>query len=155
MVFENNFYSITGNLNFTNQWSSSTTLPTGNSPAKAPPTTPQHFVPPTTSPQHVPPTNTPQHQTKSPGDAKPDYSRSHFDNAFNKKNETKEKPAKSADVFGDLLGSQGYQFSAKKDNFPRTINDMRKEEMAREMDPEKLKVMEWVRKFLCDDNKIR
>lgn len=124
-----------GNLNFTNQWSS-----TGNSPAKAPPTTPQHipnFVPPTT------PASTPQHQARSPVESRPDYSRSHFDNAFNKKNEQKEK-VKPMDVFGDLLGSQGYQFTAKKDNSPRTINQMRKEEMVKEMDPEKLKVMEWV-----------
>lgn len=52
---------------------------------------------------------------------------------------------KSEDVFGDLLGSQGYQFAAKKDNAPRTINEMRKEEVAKDMDPEKLKIMEWVR----------
>lgn len=129
------FYGI-GNLNFTNQWS------TGNSPAKVPPTTPQHipnFIPSTTTPTST----TPQHQAKSPVDSRPDYSRSHFDNAFNKKNEPKEK-VKSTDVFGDLLGSQGYQFTAKKDNSPRTINQMRKEEMVKEMDPEKLKVMEWV-----------
>lgn len=153
-----NFCFILGNLNFNNQWSSSTatttsapTLPTNStSPIKVPPTTPQHFTttpshqfaPPTT-PQHAPAT-TPQHQAKSPMETRPDYSRSHFDNAFTKKNEPKEKP-KSTDVFGDLLGSQGYQFSAKKDNSPRTINQMRKEEMVKEMDPEKLKVMEWVR----------
>lgn len=130
------FFTHTGNLNFTNQWSS-TTLPTGNSPAKAPPTTPQH-IPPTTTPS-----TTPQHQAKSP-EARPDYSRSHFD--FSKKNEPKEK-VKSTDVFGDLLGSQGYQFTTKKDNSPRTINDMRKVEMAKDMDPEKLKVMEWVGKL--------
>lgn len=141
-------------MNFTNQWSS----PTGNSPAKvAPPTTPQHtpnFIPPTnTTPT---PGSTPQHQPKSPaaaaataagGEAKPDYSRSHFDSAFGKKNEPPKEKVKSTDVFGDLLGSQGYQFTAKKDNSPRTINEMRKEEMAKDMDPEKLKVMEWVRKF--------
>lgn len=113
------------------------------------PTSSPHFIPPTT-PQHAP-ASTPQHQAKSPVEMKPDYSRSHFDNAFNKKNEPKEKP-KPADVFGDLLGSQGYQFTAKKDNSPRTINQMRKVEMAKEMDPEKLKVMEWVGQIfmLCE-----
>lgn len=68
---------------------------------------------------------------------------------MNKTNQSKEdlksKP-KSEDVFGDLLGSQGYTFTAKKDNTPRTINAMRKEELAVYMDPEKLKVMEWVSK---------
>lgn len=47
-------------------------------------------------------------------------------------------------MFGDLLGSQGYQFASKRDNSPRTINEMRKEELARDMDPEKLKILEWV-----------
>lgn len=44
----------------------------------------------------------------------------------------------SAD-FEDLLSGQG--FNAHKDKKgPRTIAEMRKEEMAKEMDPEKLKV---------------
>jgi hypothetical protein len=47
---------------------------------------------------------------------------------------------KVGDAFGDLLGSQGYNFTSTKDAGPRTINAMRKEEMARDMDPEKLKV---------------
>ena len=47
---------------------------------------------------------------------------------------------KAAD-FEDLLSSQG--FNAHKDKKgPRTIAEMRKEEMAKEMDPEKLKVSE-------------
>ncbi|XP_066260785.1 cyclin-G-associated kinase [Euwallacea similis] len=88
-------------------------------------------------------TTTPQHHVKSP--LGPDYSRSHFEplNKTNHKEDMKSKP-KSGDVFGDLLGSQGYTFSTKKDNTPRTINAMRKEELAVHMDPEKLKVMEWV-----------
>lgn len=113
------------------------TTPTSGSqtPNLAPPTTPQHSGSTAT---------TPKHQPKSPSG--PDYSRSHFD-TLNKnqqpQNDTKTKP-KSDDVFGDLLGSQGYTFSGKKDNTPKTINAMRKEEMATYMDPEKLKVMEWV-----------
>lgn len=47
------------------------------------------------------------------------------------------------DVFGDLLGSQGYDF-AKRDTGPKTMNAMRKEEMVKEMDPDKLKIHEWV-----------
>uniref|UniRef100_A0A8D0H6S7 Auxilin n=1 Tax=Sphenodon punctatus TaxID=8508 RepID=A0A8D0H6S7_SPHPU len=52
------------------------------------------------------------------------------------------KPKASAD-FEDLLSGQG--FNAHKDKKgPRTIAEMRKEEMAREMDPEKLKILEWI-----------
>uniref|UniRef100_A0A8D2LGC9 Auxilin n=1 Tax=Varanus komodoensis TaxID=61221 RepID=A0A8D2LGC9_VARKO len=52
------------------------------------------------------------------------------------------KPKMSAD-FEDLLSGQG--FNAHKDKKgPRTIAEMRKEEMAKEMDPEKLKILEWI-----------
>nr|XP_033772683.1 putative tyrosine-protein phosphatase auxilin isoform X2 [Geotrypetes seraphini] len=45
--------------------------------------------------------------------------------------------------FEDLLSSQG--FSAHKERKgPRTIAEMRKEEMAKEMDPEKLKILDWI-----------
>lgn len=51
------------------------------------------------------------------------------------------KSKSDEDIFGDLLGSQGYSFtSSKASTGPRTINDMRKEEMAKDMDPDKLKV---------------
>ncbi|XP_011309991.1 cyclin-G-associated kinase [Fopius arisanus] len=56
------------------------------------------------------------------------------------------RPAKSGDAFEDLLGSQGYNFfssrKADKDS-PKTINQMRKVEQAKTMDPERLKVNEW------------
>uniref|UniRef100_A0A803TX87 Auxilin n=1 Tax=Anolis carolinensis TaxID=28377 RepID=A0A803TX87_ANOCA len=52
------------------------------------------------------------------------------------------KPKMAAD-FEDLLSGQG--FNAQKDKKgPRTIAEMRKEEMAKEMDPEKLKILEWI-----------
>lgn len=134
--------SLGAKLNFDNQKDSSNGMA---SPYMVPPTTPQHIP---TTPQHVPPT-TPQHQAGSPSNSRPDYSRSHFD-TLGGKNEVKpdvkngnNKP-KSTDVFGDLLGSQGYQFSSKKDCGPRTINDMRKEELVKDMDPEKFKILEWV-----------
>lgn len=51
------------------------------------------------------------------------------------------KSKSGEDIFGDLLGSQGYSFNSTKGcSGPRTINEMRKEEMAKEMDPDKLKV---------------
>lgn len=114
-----------------------------------------------TTPYNQSASTTPQHHAKSPSG--PDYSRSHFD-TVNKSNvgkdDSKVKP-KSGDVFGDLLGSQGYTFTAKKDNTPRSINEMRKEEMATYMDPEKLKVLEWkegkknnIRALLCSMHTI-
>ncbi|RZC42947.1 cyclin-G-associated kinase [Asbolus verrucosus] len=134
------FFADLGNLGG-GTWNSN-----ASSPNKVPPTTPQHV--PSGTPQHKP--VTPQHQAKSPAD----YSRSHFE-TFNEKNEQKTK-VKSDDVFGDLLGSQGYKFTAKKDNAPKTINDMRKGEMATYMDPDKIKIMEWkegkknnIRALLC------
>ncbi|KAL4667626.1 hypothetical protein H8959_006315 [Pygathrix nigripes] len=42
-------------------------------------------------------------------------------------------------------GSSNLGFNAHKDKKgPRTIAEMRKEEMAKEMDPEKLKILEWI-----------
>ncbi|XP_049823586.1 cyclin-G-associated kinase isoform X2 [Aethina tumida] len=121
-----------------------------HTPNRAPPTTPQH------APQQPPPQ---KQQMKSP-----DYSRSHFEPVNNKNgqnNATEPKAKKSEDVFGDLLGSQGYSFTAKKDQGPKTINAMRKEEMQTYMDPEKLKVMEWkegkknnIRALLCSMHTI-
>lgn len=62
------------------------------------------------------------------------------------------KPKVDSDAFGDLLGD----FSSKKANEPRTIGEMRKEILAKEMDPDKLKIMEWtkgkernIRALLC------
>ena len=52
----------------------------------------------------------------------------------------------SGDAFEDLLGSQGYNFfssrKAEKDS-PKTINQMRKVEAAKNMDPDRLKIAEW------------
>ncbi|XP_051171936.1 cyclin-G-associated kinase [Leptopilina boulardi] len=55
------------------------------------------------------------------------------------------KPTKSGDAFEDLLGSQGYNFSSRKaeKESPKTINQMRKVEAAKTMDPDRLKISEW------------
>ncbi|XP_017777100.1 PREDICTED: cyclin-G-associated kinase [Nicrophorus vespilloides] len=121
-------------MNFSgNQWANNSKPQTNNNGmfTPNPPTTPQHGA-----------STTPQHHAKSP--ANPDYSRSHFDTAFGKKTAAPDVKPKPTDIFGDLLGSQGYQFTAKKDSGPRTMNDMRKEELVKDMDPEKLKILEWV-----------
>ncbi|XP_053682884.1 cyclin-G-associated kinase [Sabethes cyaneus] len=105
--------------------------------------------------------STPIHQMRSPSDAqRPDYSRSHFEPSKQSAtggNGTNGQPKeKSGDIFGDILGSQGYSFGSGKNQGPRTINDMRKEELVKEMDPERVKLMEWtegkknnIRALLC------
>ncbi|XP_060775902.1 putative tyrosine-protein phosphatase auxilin isoform X3 [Neoarius graeffei] len=51
---------------------------------------------------------------------------------------------KAADAnFDDLLSGQGFTGSKEKKG-PKTIAEMRKEEMAKEMDPEKLKILDWI-----------
>ncbi|KOB74354.1 Uncharacterized protein OBRU01_07417 [Operophtera brumata] len=89
----------------------------------------------------------PSSTTTLPGQAS--MGRSHFEPA---KTPADDKPKKPGDVFGDLLGSQGYQFASKRETGPRTMNAMRKEEMVKEMDPEKLKILDWkdnIRALLC------
>lgn len=132
--------------NLTNLSSSGNTrsshLNSGTAPRATPQSSPVHH-PPKTSPMASPMTG-------------PNYSRSHFD-PVKTENKNTGLPPKSTDVFGDLLGSQGYAFSScKKDTGPRTINDMRKEDLVKEMDPEKIKIMEWtegkkgnIRALLC------
>ncbi|XP_037104947.1 putative tyrosine-protein phosphatase auxilin isoform X3 [Syngnathus acus] len=53
------------------------------------------------------------------------------------------KPKASNANFDDLLSGQGFA-GAKEKKGPRTIAEMRKEEMAKEMDPEKIKILEWI-----------
>ncbi|KAG8437129.1 hypothetical protein GDO86_007994 [Hymenochirus boettgeri] len=55
--------------------------------------------------------------------------------------DTKQKG--SADNFEDLLSGQGFN-AHKERKGPRTIAEMRKEEMSKEMDPEKLKILDWI-----------
>ncbi|KAK0155192.1 putative tyrosine-protein phosphatase auxilin [Merluccius polli] len=53
------------------------------------------------------------------------------------------KPKVSDANFDDLLSGQGF-CGTKEKKGPRTIAEMRKEEMAKEMDPEKLKILDWI-----------
>ncbi|XP_052865574.1 cyclin-G-associated kinase [Anopheles cruzii] len=124
--------------------------------------------------------STPNHQQmRSPNEGnpqrQPDYSRSHF--AEPSKGTTPNNGGggsngsnggaggvgggvggvrSGGDIFGDILGQQGYSFGSTKNQGPRTMNDMRKEELVKEMDPERLKLMEWtegkksnIRALLC------
>ncbi|KAG8594449.1 hypothetical protein GDO81_001207 [Engystomops pustulosus] len=53
------------------------------------------------------------------------------------------KPKVTESDFGDLLTTQG--FSSKTDRKgPRTIAEMRRQEMTRDMDPLKLKILDWI-----------
>lgn len=53
------------------------------------------------------------------------------------------KPKVSESDFGDLLSTQG--FSARTDKKgPRTIAEMRRQELTREIDPLKLKILDWI-----------
>lgn len=75
----------------------------------------------------------PTKSAKTP--AEPNYS------GINLESETTKVPPKSGgDIFGDLLGSQGYTFSSKFNPGPKTINEMRREDLVKEINPEKLKV---------------
>lgn len=48
-------------------------------------------------------------------------------------------------MFGDLLGDGlGFTFSKDRDTGPKTVNAMRKAEMAKDMDPDKMKILDWV-----------
>lgn len=73
---------------------------------------------------------------------KPDYSRTNFEpkQSFS----TSAAYSKNTDLFGDILGEQGYKFGSKINQGPRSINDMRKDDLVKDMDPDKLKIMEWV-----------
>ncbi|XP_055021287.1 putative tyrosine-protein phosphatase auxilin [Boleophthalmus pectinirostris] len=53
------------------------------------------------------------------------------------------KPKVSEANFDDLLSGQGFAGTKEKKG-PRTIAEMRKEEMAKEMDPEKIKILDWI-----------
>lgn len=102
------------------------------------------------------PSVSPMHQAKSPmeNQSKPDYNRSHFE-AKPKQNGTTTSTAPAgtggSDIFADILGQQGYNFATKPQGGPRSINDMRKEELVKDMDPDKLRIMEWVR-IRCINN---
>ncbi|XP_069674893.1 cyclin-G-associated kinase isoform X3 [Periplaneta americana] len=126
----------------------------GGSPQHRPASwTPQGGVPGSTSPMpgYNTPVGTPHHTAKSPAQESSrtaDYSRSHFDSVFSKQQDPGGKAGSKGvkqpgDIFDDLLGSQGYQFP-KRETGPRTINEMRKEELAKDMDPDKLKILDWI-----------
>lgn len=105
-------------------------------------------TPPMTSPRF--PSTPVANQKTNEQATRPDYSRSNFGAGgapgAPAGNNQKPMPGSTSggDIFGDILGSQGYSFASRPANSTRSINAMRKEEMVKEMDPEKIKILEWV-----------
>uniref|UniRef100_A0A8C2ZV93 Auxilin n=1 Tax=Cyclopterus lumpus TaxID=8103 RepID=A0A8C2ZV93_CYCLU len=140
-------------------FSSKPTTPTGTAPSlppmgspSRPPPSPQHAEgwqpqtgagwqhqgqgpapPPKPSPSHTPlPHSSPQNR--------PNYNVSFSAMGGGGSPST---AAKAQANFDDLLSGQGFAGTKEKKG-PRTIAEMRKEEMAKEMDPEKIKILDWI-----------
>lgn len=139
---------------------------TGTSPHPTQYSSPTHqfggFVPNTNTAQATPSMPQARSPMENQAPSRPDYSRSHFETKP-KQNGTNNNPGSSnsgaaggsggvgvggsgggGDIFADILGQQGYNFATKPQGAPRSINEMRKEELVKDMDPDKLKIMEWV-----------
>ncbi|NWW01323.1 GAK kinase, partial [Oreocharis arfaki] len=95
-----------------------------------------------------PPSTSWQSQTKSSTAAKPNYTINMSVIGGREERGVRapsfgQKPKVSENDFEDLLSNQG--FSAKSDKKgPKTIAEMRKQEMSKDMDPLKLKILEWI-----------
>uniref|UniRef100_A0A1I8PUS5 non-specific serine/threonine protein kinase n=1 Tax=Stomoxys calcitrans TaxID=35570 RepID=A0A1I8PUS5_STOCA len=94
----------------------------------------------------------------SSSSSRPDYSRSHFEQPkpAGGSSSASQPQGKSSDIFADILGEQGYKFTSKANQGPRSINEMRKEDLIKDMDPKKVMIMEWtegkknnIRALLC------
>lgn len=146
------------NLNWGAQ--SGQTKPTsGTSPNTTQFSSPTHqfggFIPTANTAQPAPSMQQARSPMENQQPSRPDYSRSHFE-AKAKQNGTNNVNVGSSvgnpggggggvgDIFADILGQQGYNFATKPQGGPRSINEMRKEELVKDMDPDKLKIMEWV-----------
>uniref|UniRef100_A0A8C6U8N1 Auxilin n=1 Tax=Neogobius melanostomus TaxID=47308 RepID=A0A8C6U8N1_9GOBI len=139
-------------------FSSKPTTPTGSTPSfppmgspSRPPPSPQHTggwqphtgsapqpkpSPSHTSMPHTSPQNRPNYNVSFMGGGSPSAGGKAQANMG-------AKPKASAANFDDLLSGQGFA-GTKDKRGPRTIAEMRKEEMAKEMDPEKIKILDWI-----------
>ncbi|KAM8707179.1 hypothetical protein ACLKA7_011299 [Drosophila subpalustris] len=131
---------------------SASTTPVGHSPQPTQFSSPTHKPVPSPSqpqaqPQPQPAFSKPQTQQQpqpqpQAAQSRPDYSRTHFDTPKSSQ-QSAAGGTKSSDIFADILGQQGYSFGSKMHQGPRSINEMRKEELVKDMDPKKLLIMEW------------
>ncbi|XP_033737547.1 cyclin-G-associated kinase-like [Pecten maximus] len=69
------------------------------------------------------------------------------------------KPKLGADTFGDLLGD--HKFTSGKTDEPKSLAGMKRKELEEEMDPDKLRIMDWIqgkerniRALLCSLEKV-
>ncbi|XP_051232128.1 putative tyrosine-protein phosphatase auxilin isoform X6 [Dicentrarchus labrax] len=107
--------------------------PQGQGPAPQPKPSPSHTPMPHTSPQNRPNYNV---SFSAMGGGSP--------SAGNKAQAGMGTKPRVLDAnFDDLLSGQGFAGTKEKKG-PRTIAEMRKEEMAKEMDPEKIKILDWI-----------
>ncbi|KAM7012326.1 auxilin isoform 2-T3 [Tautogolabrus adspersus] len=107
--------------------------PQGQGPAPQPKPSPSHTPMPHSSPQNRPNYNV---SFSAMGGGSPSA-------AGKAQASMGTKPKVSNANFDDLLSGQGFA-GAKEKKGPRTIAEMRKEEMAKEMDPEKIKILDWI-----------
>ncbi|EDV47744.1 cyclin-G-associated kinase [Drosophila erecta] len=156
------------NINF-NRSTLSGMSPVGTSPQPTQFSSPTHKQSPSSQPQatfmHTAPQTqtlpttsslrTPTQSQSVPAQSKPDYSRAHFD-PQKAAHQAGTGGPKNSDIFADILGQQGYSFGSKMNQGPRSINEMRKEDLVRDMDPKKVRIMEWtdgkknnIRALLC------
>ncbi|XP_036971614.1 putative tyrosine-protein phosphatase auxilin isoform X2 [Acanthopagrus latus] len=107
--------------------------PQGQGPAPQPKPSPSHTPMPHTSPGHRPNYNV---SFSAMGGGSPSA-------GVKAQAGMGPKPKASDANFDDLLSGQGFAGTKEKKG-PRTIAEMRKEEMAKEMDPEKIKILDWI-----------
>ncbi|KAM8745174.1 auxilin isoform 2-T2 [Acanthopagrus schlegelii] len=107
--------------------------PQGQAPAPQPKPSPSHTPMPHTSPGHRPNYNV---SFSAMGGGSPSA-------GVKAQAGMGPKPKASDASFDDLLSGQGFAGTKEKKG-PRTIAEMRKEEMAKEMDPEKIKILDWI-----------
>ncbi|XP_054645568.1 putative tyrosine-protein phosphatase auxilin isoform X3 [Dunckerocampus dactyliophorus] len=107
--------------------------PQGQGPTPQPKPSPSHTSMPHTSPQNRPNYNV---SFSAMGGGSPSA-------GVKAQTGVGSKPKASDANFDDLLSGQGFAGTKDKKG-PRTIAEMRKEEMAKEMDPEKIKILDWI-----------
>jgi hypothetical protein len=82
------------------------------------------------------------------GTAAPNYSRRNFSPSPEQKRQqqpTSRGARLTEDTFNDLLSSQGFAAETSARGRNKTLADLKREELAKEMDPVTLKVAEWVK----------
>ncbi|XP_012944616.1 cyclin-G-associated kinase [Aplysia californica] len=111
-------------------------------------------------PQARPQQSSPQHRPQQPQQQQQQFAKPNYTSVIGGREDRGPrknfgpKPKLDSSTFDDLL--EDHQFSSRKENEPKTMGDMKKKQMAEEMDPDKLKILEWttgkernIRALLC------